>query len=273
MKLVATIPARNEQWVLGASVAAALQWCDCVVVMDHAGEPAATAFIDDLYTRHRGRFDWFREGDPTWREAAYRQKLLDVAKAHGATHVALIDADEILTANAVPLIRDEVAELKVGQVLRIPWLMLWGSLDRVRAGDSSVWSNATVPMAFPVDGVSWQVGGYDIHTRCPPGLAPRVAWADRNKGLMHLQHVSRRRLHAKQRLYRLTEKQRWGTDDATLERRYGPATDETGMRLEGVMQGWWSGIDRDQITPDDAPWQEAELESILRTTGSPTPGT
>lgn len=189
----------------------------------------------------------------------------------GATHVATIDADEILTANKCVALRQSIAFLLPGQVLKIPWLMLWGSMDRYRAGDESVWSSATAPVAFRVDGsVNYAAGadGYDIHTRVPNSLEPVHIWPERDGGLMHLQHVSRRRLVAKQTLYKLQEVLRWsGRESAeTINRRYDPTVDETGATFRDVPLDWW-GPEKTLVKPDAEPWQEAEVKRLLELHG------
>lgn len=253
MRIVATIPARNEAWCLEPCIRSALKWCDDVIVLDHASTDDTPEILDRLpvYRLH--------EPDPIWREAAYRQRLLNTARSIGATHVVTIDADEFLTDNAVPLIRWKLAQLKAGEVLRVPWLMLWGSLDRYRAGDASVWSTATAPLGFRVCEREYTTASYDIHHRVPAGLTAYEAWRYRCAGLMHLQHVSKRRLRAKQALYKINERLRWGTPVEEIEARYGRTTDETGMKLEPAPVAWGTP----QVNADAEPWQEGEVNRLL----------
>lgn len=248
------MPCRNEGWITGASIPAALRWCDALVVLYHA---TADPFYVDA------RVHVLHEIDPTWREAAYRQRMLDVAREMGATHVATVDADEILTANATGRIRDEIEKLSPGEVLRVPWLHLWGSLDTYRHGDKSKWAAATAPLAFRCDEiVEYPTHSYDIHSRCPADLVTKEIWPSRASGLMHLQHVSRRRVVAKQVLYRFNEVLRWNTSPKRIEARYGPTTDETGMKLRPVPSDWW-GCERDSVNADAEPWQDAEVRRLL----------
>jgi hypothetical protein len=262
MHLTAITPARNESWILRASIPAMLRFCDDVWVLLHACTDNTRDILATLTKEYPARVHTLYEWDPTWREAAYRQRLLSHAVSLGATHVATVDADELLTANAVERIRPEIESLAAGQVLRVPWFMLWGSLDQYRAGDDSVWSSATAPVAFRVDGAKYPVTRYDIHTRVPAGLVPRNVWFDRSAGLMHLQHASRARVAAKQSLYRMNERIRWNTPVKDIERKYGPTTDETGMRLQRVPDGWW-GPERKAVDVDAEPWQAGEVRRLL----------
>lgn len=267
MRLIATVPCRNEAWVLRASIPAMLRWCDAAVILDHASTDDTPDVLGWLAVQYPGRVHRLEERDPTWREATYRQRTLDKARELGATHVATVDADEILTGNAIDNVRGVIETLPHNRFLHIPWLMLWGSLDSVRAGDTSVWSSARAPVAFLVTpDLKYTDGEYDIHARVPVGMSGRSWLAPEVGGLMHLQHASRRRLRAKQALYKMTEVLRWGKSAAEINRRYGPTTDETGMKLEPVPAEWW-GPEKASVSVDAEPWQEAEVRKLLELHG------
>lgn len=262
-RLVATLPVRNEAWCISASVRSALRFCDAVIVLDHASTDETPDILGWLAVQYPKRIVRLSESNQTWREALYRQRMLEVARDRGATHLVTIDADEILTENAVQKIRGLIECLEPHEVLKVPWLMLWGSLDQYRAGDQSVWSSSTVPIAFKLTSDTFYTqGDYDIHCRVPTGLSDRCGWPLRDKGVMHLQHVSQRRLRAKQVLYKLVEVLRWGKDAEEIERRYSRTTDETGMKLQAVPEDWW-GPERGQIDADAEPWQEGEVLRLL----------
>ena len=91
-------------------------------------------------------------------------------------------------------------------------------------------------------------------------------------GLMHLQHVSWRRLVAKHVLYQLTEALRWPhRSHDEIRKLYSAALDETGIRVLPVPGEWWAhGLDRSLIRPDDEPWHAAEVERLLATYGRET---
>ena len=96
MRIVSITPARNESWVLGFSLRAALRWVDHAVVLVHASTDGTLDVARAVQVEHVGRVTIIEESDPVWREMAQRQRLLDTARACGATHVANIDADEVL---------------------------------------------------------------------------------------------------------------------------------------------------------------------------------
>jgi glycosyltransferase involved in cell wall biosynthesis len=105
MKLVALMPVRNEDWVLGLSARVALMWCDHLVILDHASTDRTQEILRDLCAEHPGRLTCLRNSEGLWDEMAHRQTMLEAARAENATHIAIVDADEILTANLVPGVR------------------------------------------------------------------------------------------------------------------------------------------------------------------------
>lgn len=261
MKLIGLMPARNEAWCIRASLSSALKYCDAVVVLDHLS-------TDDTprIAREFPRVEVLTEYDPVWRESTYRQRLLDTARDMGATHCATIDADEVLAEPAVARIRGIIEAGHPDAVLRAKWMMLWGSLDKYRTGDGSPWASSMAPLAFAVTPKTAYLPSlpYDIHTRAPKGLA---RWVGSSICLMHLQHVSRRRLLAKQALYKLNEVLRFNTPVADIERKYNPTVDETGMKLADVPADWW-GPEKAMVDADATPWQEREVKHLLSVHGT-----
>ena len=98
MKLVGIMPVRNEDWCLDLTARAALMWCDELVISLHACTDESSEIAQAVSAEHSGLVT-LQLGPLTseWPEMAHRQELLLAARAQGATHVAIIDADEILT--------------------------------------------------------------------------------------------------------------------------------------------------------------------------------
>src|SRR5215475_6624079 len=105
MKLVGLMPFRNESWVLGLSARVALQWCDELVMLDHASTDDSRDIAMQVMSETK-RAVILYEYDTAWHEMRHRQRMLEEARALGATHIAIIDADEVLTANLIRRVRD-----------------------------------------------------------------------------------------------------------------------------------------------------------------------
>ena len=254
-----------------------LLWMDEVVALVHACEDRSADIVAEVSGEHPGRVHVIVEPDPVWREAAHRQTMLTAARDHGATHVALVDADEILAANLLPTIRELVESTPPIAVMQLPWVCLARSLDRFYT--EGVWFNNWVSMGFKdAPQLCWKApNGYDHHHREPfggPGL-PHWAVQQRAGGLMHLQFVNERRLRSKQALYKVIETLRWPdrVPKSELNRMYGRAiyeSDPGTVKNEPVPTSWWAGYESlmQYIDLNAEPWQEKAVQGAVMHHGS-----
>ena len=132
MNLIALMPACNEAWILGLSLRVALRWCDSVVVLNHASTDCTAGILDAISDEHPNRVAILNVEDPTWNEMLHRQAMLDVARRLGATHCAIVDADEVLTSNLVGLIKIQLEQLAPGGFLQVPMRNMWRAHDWTR---------------------------------------------------------------------------------------------------------------------------------------------
>lgn len=265
MQIIGLMPCRNEAWCIGLTVRAALRWCDRLVVLDHASNDGTRDILASIAEEFPGRLWIMLEDDPAWNEADYRQRLLEFGRRLGGTIFATIDADELLTANLIPSIRDTAAAMSPSQCLRLPWPCLWRSVGRYRC-DASAFGRARVPLLVAdAPHLSHRPTGsnYQIHTRVPCG-STRVDH-DPGGGVMHLQHAEWRRVSAKQALYRMTEVLRGWRASVDIERTYGPTTNEMGLETSETPAEWWAGYEdiKGNLRLNESPWQEAEVHRLL----------
>ncbi len=275
MKIIGLMLVRNEDWVLPASLPAALDWCDEVAVVnddssDHTGEIVSRAM-----ERFNGRVAYEhipRDGRP-WDEMHLRERTLALGRALKGTHFAIIDGDEIPTANLVPHLRKFFSALAPGQCLDLPMVPVWASVDHFR-NDRSVWCSAKLTLGFrDADGLTWKpkADGYQHHNRPPSGCLPnRMTPVDRGAGgVMHLQFLNQRRLLAKHVLYRMVDHLRWpGRESAqALNWKYDQALDEKDMLLSPIPSEWWKQVHKESINLRTVPWQEAEVARLLEVHG------
>jgi hypothetical protein len=280
MKLIGIMPVRNEAWCIGLSARAALMWCDELLIIDHASTDETPAICSYLRQENGARVGHFRINDPTWEEMQHRQLLLEGARLRNATHIAMIDADEVLTGNMLSHIRGIFEQLPQGKVLTLPWLCLRNGIGDVMT--SGLWGQATVSTGFVDDPVChWAAQGrekYDFHHRHPMGrpfepYLPAIPPVEgipfgRGGGLMHLQFCSRRRLLAKQALYQAIEVIRWpGRKSAPeIADYYGRTVYESDVAAtRPVPESWWRpyGPLLQHLDVEAEPWQEAELRRLV----------
>ncbi len=212
MKIVAILPVRNEDWILGCSLRALLMWVDEVVLLMHACTDGTGEILRKVEREYPQRVWVMCESQESWAEMRQRQELLIGAREREATHIVTVDADEILTGDLLPTIRQRIEALPLGVMLRLPLLNLRGCLSRVH--NTGLWGSEymVTSVAFRDEpGIHWAArAGYEHHQREPLGRSWAMkAPANRESGLMHLQFVSQRRLEAKQLLYQLQDKLRW----------------------------------------------------------------
>lgn len=278
MKIVAIMPVRNESWVLGLSARALLKWVDELVILDHCSTDGSRLIIRDIGAENITRLRWISDDDPIWHEMAHRQRLLECARGMRATHIVTIDADEVLSANLVPHMRDIVADIPPGTVLQLPWITCRDSIYQQHR--SGIWAQQHASAGF-VDSpeCTWQArAGYDFHQRAPMGRPERPFQPVKHVGggILHLQYSNRRRLLAKQALYKMTEIIRWPGRDSIAEvnKRYDwsvygasqkPTSGSPTFDLAAIPPDWWSGYDDllKYLHLDAEPWQEAECRKMV----------
>ena len=282
MKIVGIMPVRNEQWVLGLSARVALQWVDELLIGLHDCTDASAVIIKEVYSEYPGRLTIATRESGSWHEMHHRQRLLDVARDQHATHIALIDADEVLCADSLPHVRRWADALMPGECLNVNMYCPWRSLHQYRV-DKCIWHprNDLALVFRDSPNLSFAPGkdGYQHHARAPRGSVPvysslRRRYARRTTqfpqtpdlGVMHLQWVSWRRLVAKHARYKMHE--RLTNPNATtawINETYGRALDETGLRLAEVPASWWAGYEdwMKHVNIDDVPWFEGECQRML----------
>jgi hypothetical protein len=276
------MPCRNEDWVLGLTARAALMWCDALVVGDHASSDSTGAIIDEVTNEFPGRVVKFEFHDQMWDEMIHRQFLLFAARSHCPTHIAIIDADELLTGNLLPCIRTHIAAMPRHGLLELPQICPRVLIDRMHA--SGVWAEQHTPVVFADDpALKWEnaADGYAHHHRAPSGrkLLPFRPIRRFQGGLLHLQFLDDRRLRAKQCLYKLQDTLRWPArkTPAEINRQYGyavygcdvgkvmtPHAVQAQHRFADVPAEWWEPYRAlmQYLHPEAEPWQLAECRKL-----------
>lgn len=279
MRLIGMMPCRNEDWVLGLSARAALLWCDALAILDHASTDRTAEIIDELRIEFPGRVMSFPEPNGEWHEMEQRQALLEFARQFEPTHLAIIDADEVLTGNLLDRMRIAVEAMPRGRMLQLPGYNLRGGLDRYHA--NGIWGQRWFSVAYADDPrLGWR--GDCFHKREPsaPSIALRMMqpFGQQQGGVMHLWGASERRLRAKHAAYKMIETLRWPAKPKTLiERLYSLAFDPAMNRdfaqewhFADVPAEWWQpyGALRASVELEAVPWQEAMCRELLAEHGS-----
>jgi hypothetical protein len=279
MKIVTIMPVRNEAWCLGLTARAALMWCDELVILDHASTDR-TAEIASEIAEESGRV-LVSHMPGGWNEMAHRQCLLNDARGLGATHIAIIDADEIVTGNLLPRIRSKFEATPSGSCVELRWIQLLGGIET--SISEGIWASQFATAGFPDrPEFHWSAAsdGYQHHHRYPDGLPYRARRLSGILGLMHLQMLNERRSRAKQLLYCLNDKLRWPGRRTPEQTRLYYSWAVYGWQPPQALHGvntikqptapvpaeWWEPYREllPHLKPDTEPWQLAECRRIVR---------
>lgn len=276
MKIVGVMLARNEDWIIGLSLRAALLWCDEVVVLDHGSTDGTPGIVAEVQREHEGRITLMRwPFDGAWLEADARQATLDAARRRGATHVAIVDADEALTGNWLGSIRDLFDDLMPGEVIALPMVSPWRSMREHRV-DKCVWTQSMLTLGFCDDAnVAYMThDGYHHHCRAPHGhrrvVHPLGEGSPKYGGAMHLQWVDWKRVQAKHAWYKMMETVRYPgrKTPEELNAMYGQALDERGLKTESLPADWLAPYVGFPAPRSIESWHVAECQRLLREYGA-----
>lgn len=295
MKLIANMAARNEAHEIGLTARVALLWCDAIVILLHECVDETQDIVEDIIRENdKGRIIVTR-ATGEWTEMEHRSQMLEHARAAGATHVAICDADEVLSGNLIPRgdftgIRGyALSGLTGGEMLQLPLYYMRGSITRYHS--NGIWGNRWTDVAFRDDPrAAWS--GDNFHARAPRGVnwAPYRPIAQGEGGIMHLWACTERRIKAKCALYKVTERLRWPDKSiGVIDRMYSWAVHGDPLRELGhhdprygtpatwtyaeAPESWWKPyadlVDK-YLDVEAQPWQEGEIRRLVAKHGAAT---
>lgn len=284
MKLIGLMPVRNEAWVLGLSARVALMWVDALVIYLHACTDNSLHLALDIEKEHPGRVFIVLQHGETWNEMVHRQSMLETARKEGATHIALIDGDEVLTGNLLfregAEMRDEAAiwiamMTRESSLLELPGYNLRGGIQKYHS--DGIWGRRWFSTAFRDDPeLGWHGDRHDHREPMGKQLTSYRPIPQGNGGVMHLWGASERRLIAKHALYKVNHRLRFPEKPiATIEKEFSWAikgepghpsfgTPET-WHYNTVPEAWWAPYAHlmKYLDVDAEPWQEAEVQRLV----------
>jgi len=243
-----------------------LRWVDQAVFLLHASCDSSEAILGAVADEHPGRVHVIHEPDPVWKEMHHRQRLLEYAREIGATHVTVLDADEIVAGDTMPGMRDRLAQLAPKRFSAIKFRNIIDGVTQYRA-ENGVWGTDAGTIVGFADHphLGWEArNGYDHHQRSPYG-AQQADYIN-GGGLLHLQFASRRRLIAKHALYKVIERVKYPQKPIRdIDALYNMAPSALGIRKADCPAEWWAPYaDLMQFIDVDAePWHESEARRLV----------
>jgi len=284
MKLIALCPVRNEGWIIGLSARVALLWNDALVILNHGSTDGTVDIIADLQAEFPGRVHCESVPTDLWDEMDHRQMMLERARLLGATHISIVDADEILTANVATEVR-ALCDLKTWNALGTSMLTL--PLYNMRRTprlyhSSGMWARRETSVVFTDNPqLRWkpsdQFGAkaYQHHRREPQGCrwVPFRPYMHGDGGIMHLWGVTERRLIAKHRAYKIRDRiHHPEMDIAKIDAMYDQAIlgrpgieSPVDWQYAEAPDDWWAGYAHllKHLDLNAVPWQERYCEEMI----------
>jgi len=276
VKIIGLMVIRNEQWIVEESLRRALEWVDGMAIMfDRCDDNTQDICLDILSSFKGPSRTKLAIPGPHWNEMDIREANFNDGRALGGTHFAIIDADEMLTTNLLPVIRELFENLDPAELLELPMYAVREGLLSYQ-DDKTVWSHSKLTLGFKDDPrLGWAPrhgDGYQHHARPPRGS--RLSAHSRpipkgNGGAFHFQFANKKRLLAKHVLYRMVDHLRW--PGRRTPERLNDIFDEALKEPVGVSsipQEWKEGIDESKIDFNEQnPWHEKEIKTLLEKHG------
>lgn len=241
-KIVAMVQVRNEQILLRQCLLALSCYTDAIVILDDASTDATLEIIQSLVDECKIESIIRNREWKEWNEPANKNKLLAAARAIGGTHMIIIDADEMFSANCRDdnYLRNKILALKPGDSMGCQWFNLWRSIYTYR-DDGSVWVPRDNERIFCDNGTAYYPSGFLHGSPLPKGLTGTYYPSDdKSRGILHFQFVNWQNLLIKQAWYRCLELiHNPKLSIRHLNYNYGRSKDETNIKFKAASKNWF----------------------------------
>ncbi|MCP4899775.1 MAG: hypothetical protein GY906_22645 [bacterium] len=275
MTIAGLMPVRNEDWCFGYTARMALRWVDKLYILVHASGPSTQEIANTVAKEHPDRVNTFVDPEPTWNEMEHRQGLLEAARRGGATHIAVVDSDEALTANLVPEVRGLVEQTPAGHCLALPGIHPWCGLEQYRYDGPLGCAFSIVFEDRPHYCWEPRADGYQHHRRLPHAL-DQCGWSPSvpSGGVLHLQFARDRASRAKHARNQMIELLRWPhLGAARIRRMYSwwrqPGTRAQPQLFRNVEPSWWDQelMHHLDFSDNGGSWYEQDVKRLLEQHG------
>ena len=271
MRIIATVPIRNEAWILPTFLAALEQVADAIIIGDQRSTDASRDIC-----RGFAKVTLVTNEGVGYDEGIRQQVVLDAARDfEGDNLILTLDADEVFTGNALESdVLDALSQrLAPGEAAEGQWLWLWKDARYYRY-DGAAFTNNWHHFAYRDDRrIRFTEGRF--HRSRVPDIGLRRTLRFEQPKVLHLQFADWHRAMAKQRWYRCIEQVAQPDKSAeAINLQY--AWFMRGMnhpRLLPVAEAWvapWRerGVDPLAFRREDLVWYEVEVLQLFRQYGT-----
>lgn len=235
MKTITLLPVKNEAWILRSTLKNISDFSDHIIIADQNSTDGSLDIYKD--------FEKVRViiNDNTGHDNSVRWQLLDYArKLYGSGNLIIcIDADEMISPEAIEKIKKISAEEKQTVSFSFPWIQLWGSVKKYR--DDCVWKDNWKAIAFTDDGkIDYErISIINDHT----GRIPRceVNMKLEQYPLLHYQYTIPKQAEIKQAWYRCAELISKGKP-RKINYKYSTTSNSENITFKPVNQDWFNNL-------------------------------
>jgi glycosyltransferase involved in cell wall biosynthesis len=252
MKIIALMPAKNEEWILRTTLPQLSRFADEILVMDGHSTDGTKTVVE------QSAGIVYEQPGTDIQYSAWRQFLLARGRERGGTHFIWLDADEAFTTTFLPTFRSRLEQLKPGQKLVLDWLCLWKDPRQLRS-DGSVYSVLPKDFVFCDDGTS----GFNpatLHEGRTPASNDPSRWIriPREEGaVLHFQFVDFDRFQIKQAFMRCREWVMHTSAAWEINEKYAITLDDPEARCVPVPDAWLEGLSGlDELKNHGLGWYE-----------------
>lgn len=263
MKIIALMPVRNEEWILGVTIPQLRKYVDQIICLD-AGSVDRTIGILRSYGAEIIDGSAFQND-----YGMCRQLLLDKGRENNGTHFVWLDADEAFTSNLGKTFAERLGGMRPGQKLALQWLCLWKDPKKYR-DDHSIWTNLFKDFVFCDDRSSSFKGTPQLHEGRTPG-SNKNTWVSIPKdegAVLHFQFVAFERFQMKQAFQRCRELFLGKADPMSLNEKYSITMDDPGAKCKDIPGEWLEGIDApERLKKAGVDWYYPEILKLFQKKG------
>jgi glycosyltransferase involved in cell wall biosynthesis len=234
MKIIALIPAKNEELLLPICLKSLQAVVDEVIVYDDHSTDNTVAIakeygavvISENYTTDSG-----------WPEYEIREHLLKEARSRDATHILSLDADEALTPNFAKVARGHLTTLEPGDTLSLRWITLWKNESRERV--DGVFKSLYKDFAFCDDYIS-----HHQYAFLGVGRVPKTTKGTEHTvpielgGILHFQYATWEKAQMKQAWYRCSELLKGEKSARRINNMYSISLDSVHVMTQELPLDW-----------------------------------
>lgn len=235
MKVITLLPVKNEAWILRSTLKNMSDFSDHIIIADQNSNDGSI----EIYKEFKKVI--VIENKNNSHNNSVRWQLLDFAREQFGTGniIICIDADEMLSTDAISLVQHSVAKEKLSTSFSFPWIQLWGNTEHFR--NDTVWKNNYKEIIFFDDGkIDYERKTVlNDHTSRIPNCERKIQI--NQFPLIHYQYVLLKQAEIKQAWYRCSELLSRNTPKR-INHKYSVAANGPGVSVEPIHQEWLKGL-------------------------------